>query len=131
MLYTWIIVPQGSGGGFQILKNSAASELKLYLVVLCFPQWKFILGFNLNLVINPQGFLDSFGLENYFVFPSNLRHLRIGGCFLTKEMTANIARLKKLESLTLRGEISLGGNKVPLLGRHKCGVPCTQILYTL
>ncbi|KAK6787287.1 hypothetical protein RDI58_015812 [Solanum bulbocastanum] len=58
---------------------------------------------SLNLVISPRGFLDSSGWESYFVFPSNLRHLRIGGCFLTKEMILNIARLKKLESLTLDG----------------------------
>ncbi|XP_015168438.1 putative late blight resistance protein homolog R1A-10 [Solanum tuberosum] len=63
---------------------------------------------SLNLVINPRGFFDSVGWESYFVFPSNLRHLSIGGCFLTKEMTLNIARLKKLESLTLRGGFPLG-----------------------
>ncbi|KAH0658994.1 hypothetical protein KY285_027545 [Solanum tuberosum] len=58
---------------------------------------------SLNLVISPRGFLDSVGWESYFVFPSNLRHLYIGGCFLTKEMILNIARLKKLQSLTLYG----------------------------
>ncbi|KAK6787280.1 hypothetical protein RDI58_015805 [Solanum bulbocastanum] len=58
---------------------------------------------SLDLVISPLGFLDSVGWESYFVFPSNLRHLRIGGCFLTKEMILNIARLKKLQSLTLEG----------------------------
>ncbi|KAK6787285.1 hypothetical protein RDI58_015810 [Solanum bulbocastanum] len=58
---------------------------------------------SLNLVISPREFLGSVGWESYFVFPSNLRHLRIGGCFLTKEMILNIARLKKLQSLTLEG----------------------------
>ncbi|KAK6787273.1 hypothetical protein RDI58_015798 [Solanum bulbocastanum] len=61
---------------------------------------------SLNLVISPRGFLGSVGWESYFVFPSNLRHLCIGGCFLTKEMIINIARLKKLQSLTLEGGFS-------------------------
>ncbi|KAF3637488.1 hypothetical protein FXO38_23684 [Capsicum annuum] len=43
------------------------------------------------------------GWENYFVFPSNLRYLSIAGCFLTEEMVLSIARLKKLENLTLKG----------------------------
>uniref|UniRef100_M1A2J4 NBS-coding resistance gene analog n=1 Tax=Solanum tuberosum TaxID=4113 RepID=M1A2J4_SOLTU len=42
-----------------------------------------------------------FGWERNFVFPSNLRHLNLRGCFLTEEMVLNIARLKKLESLKL------------------------------
>ncbi|KAH0662595.1 hypothetical protein KY284_027526 [Solanum tuberosum] len=58
---------------------------------------------SLNLVINPQGFWDSVGWESNLVFPSNLKELCIGGCFITEEMVLNIARLKKLESLTLEG----------------------------
>ncbi|KAH0749308.1 hypothetical protein KY290_028540 [Solanum tuberosum] len=50
----------------------------------------------------------SVGWERYFVLPSNLRHLCIGGCFLTKEMILNIARLKKLESLKLGWGFPLG-----------------------
>ncbi|KAG5603421.1 hypothetical protein H5410_034791 [Solanum commersonii] len=44
---------------------------------------------------------DTYGWERYFVFPSNLRHLCLAGCFLTEEMVLNIARLKKLETLRL------------------------------
>ncbi|KAK6787301.1 hypothetical protein RDI58_015826 [Solanum bulbocastanum] len=44
---------------------------------------------------------NSVGWERYFVFPSNLRHLDLAGCFLMEEMVLNIARLKKLESLKL------------------------------
>uniref|UniRef100_K4C7A9 Disease resistance protein winged helix domain-containing protein n=1 Tax=Solanum lycopersicum TaxID=4081 RepID=K4C7A9_SOLLC len=58
---------------------------------------------SLNLIISPRGFFDSVGWESYFVFPSNLRDLCIGGCFLTKEMILNLARLEKLESFTLEG----------------------------
>ncbi|KAM3323946.1 hypothetical protein P3S67_005097 [Capsicum chacoense] len=50
-----------------------------------------------------MGFWDSVGWESYFVFPSNLRYLSIAGCFLTEEMVLSIARLKKLENLTLKG----------------------------
>ncbi|KAG5601812.1 hypothetical protein H5410_033182 [Solanum commersonii] len=46
-------------------------------------------------------FWDTYGWERYFVFPSNLRHLCLAGCFLTEEMVLNIARLKKLETLRL------------------------------
>ncbi|XP_055831683.1 putative late blight resistance protein homolog R1C-3 [Solanum dulcamara] len=63
---------------------------------------------SVNLVISYKGFWDSVGWESYFVFPSNLRHLLIGGCFLTEEMVLNIARLKKLESLTIEGGFPWG-----------------------
>ncbi|KAG5601790.1 hypothetical protein H5410_033160 [Solanum commersonii] len=53
------------------------------------------LKFSLNKVFN------SVGWERYFVFPSNIRHLYLGGCFLMEDMVLNIARLKKLESLKL------------------------------
>uniref|UniRef100_M1A2J5 NBS-coding resistance gene analog n=1 Tax=Solanum tuberosum TaxID=4113 RepID=M1A2J5_SOLTU len=53
------------------------------------------LTFSLNRVFK------SVGWERNFVFPSNLRHLNLRGCFLTEEMVLNIARLKKLESLKL------------------------------
>ncbi|XP_015168418.1 putative late blight resistance protein homolog R1B-12 [Solanum tuberosum] len=46
-------------------------------------------------------FWDTYGWERYFVFPPNLRHLCLAGCFLTEEMILNIARLKKLETLRL------------------------------
>ncbi|KAK6787293.1 hypothetical protein RDI58_015818 [Solanum bulbocastanum] len=48
-------------------------------------------------------FWDSVGWESYFVFSSNLRDLSLNGCFLMKEMVSNIARLRKLESLKLKG----------------------------
>ncbi|XP_049391850.1 putative late blight resistance protein homolog R1B-12 [Solanum stenotomum] len=46
-------------------------------------------------------FWNTYGWESYFVFPPNLRHLCLTGCFLTEEMVLNIARLKKLETLRL------------------------------
>ncbi|XP_049406291.1 putative late blight resistance protein homolog R1B-23 [Solanum stenotomum] len=58
---------------------------------------------SLHLVISYKGFWDRVGWENYFVFPSNLRRLFIGGYFLTEEMMVRIAKLRKLESLTLTG----------------------------
>ncbi|KAJ8560181.1 hypothetical protein K7X08_004239 [Anisodus acutangulus] len=58
---------------------------------------------SLDLVISPWSLWDSVGWESYFVFPSNLKELCIAGCFLTKRMVLSIARLKKLESLTLQG----------------------------
>ncbi|XP_015078104.1 putative late blight resistance protein homolog R1C-3 [Solanum pennellii] len=55
----------------------------------------------LSLKFSLMGLFNSVGWERYFVFPSNLRHLELAGCFLTEEMVLNIARLKKLESLKL------------------------------
>ncbi|XP_009622003.1 putative late blight resistance protein homolog R1C-3 isoform X1 [Nicotiana tomentosiformis] len=63
---------------------------------------------SLDLVISPKGFWNSVGWESYFVLPSNLRHLCIGGCFLTEEMVSNIARLQRLESLRLEIGFPLG-----------------------
>ncbi|KAH0749311.1 hypothetical protein KY290_028543 [Solanum tuberosum] len=63
---------------------------------------------SLYLHIYLPNFYVSFGWERYFVFPSNLRHLNFSGCVLTEEMVLNIARLKNLESLTLKGGIPLG-----------------------
>ncbi|KAH0749316.1 hypothetical protein KY290_028548 [Solanum tuberosum] len=52
---------------------------------------------------------DSVGRwESYCVFPPNLRHLRLAGCFLTEQMILNIARLENLESLKLELGIPLG-----------------------
>ncbi|KAG5601807.1 hypothetical protein H5410_033177 [Solanum commersonii] len=56
-----------------------------------------------SLVATYMGFWDSVGWESYFVFPSNLKHMCVSGDFLTEEMVLNIARLKKLESLPLKG----------------------------
>ncbi|KAG5603431.1 hypothetical protein H5410_034801 [Solanum commersonii] len=56
---------------------------------------------SLSVVFSLAKFYNSVGWERYFVFPSNLRHLYLRGCFLTEEMVLNIARLKKLESLKL------------------------------
>ncbi|WMV34876.1 hypothetical protein MTR67_028261 [Solanum verrucosum] len=56
---------------------------------------------SLSLEFSLVKLFNSAGWERYFVFPSNLRHLYLGGCFLTEEMVLNIARLKKLESLKL------------------------------
>ncbi|KAH0662601.1 hypothetical protein KY284_027532 [Solanum tuberosum] len=63
---------------------------------------------SLDLIISYKGFWDSVGWESYFVFPSNLRHLSLSGCFLTEKMVSNIARLKKLEKLSLAGGFPLG-----------------------
>ncbi|KAH0658982.1 hypothetical protein KY285_027532 [Solanum tuberosum] len=63
---------------------------------------------SLFLHIYLPNFIVSFGWERYFVFPSNLRHLNFSGCVLTEEMVLNIARLKKLESLTLQGGFPFG-----------------------
>ncbi|PHT60550.1 hypothetical protein CQW23_02913 [Capsicum baccatum] len=57
---------------------------------------------SLDLVVRYMGFGDPVGRDNYLVFPSNLRLLCIGGCFSTKKMILNIARLKNLERLTLK-----------------------------
>ncbi|KAH0659001.1 hypothetical protein KY285_029265 [Solanum tuberosum] len=56
---------------------------------------------SVSLVFSLMELFNSVGWERYFVFPSNLRHLDLGGFFLTEEMVLNIARLKKLESLKL------------------------------
>ncbi|KAK6787289.1 hypothetical protein RDI58_015814 [Solanum bulbocastanum] len=66
---------------------------------------------SLFLHIYLPNFCVSFGWERYFVFPSNLRHLNFSGCVLTEEMVLNIARLKKLESLTLKGGSPFGGSE--------------------
>ncbi|KAH0658975.1 hypothetical protein KY285_027524 [Solanum tuberosum] len=58
---------------------------------------------SLSLVTSYKEFWDSVGWESYFVLPSNTRRLYLGGCFLTEGMVSNIARLKKLESLTIKG----------------------------
>ncbi|CAN4099977.1 unnamed protein product [Withania somnifera] len=65
---------------------------------------------SLRLVISYRGYWDSVGWESYFVFPSNLWHLEISGCFLTEKMVLNIARLKRLEILTLMGGFPLALN---------------------
>ncbi|KAK6787278.1 hypothetical protein RDI58_015803 [Solanum bulbocastanum] len=57
----------------------------------------------LSLVTSYTKFWDSVGWESYFVLPSNITRLYLGGCFLTEGMVSNIARLKKLESLTIKG----------------------------
>ncbi|KAG5601782.1 hypothetical protein H5410_033152 [Solanum commersonii] len=56
----------------------------------------------LSLVTSYKEFWDSVGWESCFVLPSNIRRLYLGGCFLTEGMVSNIARLKKLESLTIK-----------------------------
>ncbi|KAF3644979.1 putative late blight resistance protein -like protein R1B-16-like [Capsicum annuum] len=63
---------------------------------------------SLDLVVRYMGFGDPVGRDNYLVFPSNLRLLCIGGCFSTKKMILNIARLKNLERLTLKREFPWG-----------------------
>uniref|UniRef100_A0A1S3Y840 Late blight resistance protein homolog R1C-3 n=1 Tax=Nicotiana tabacum TaxID=4097 RepID=A0A1S3Y840_TOBAC len=50
----------------------------------------------------------SVGWESYFVFPSNLKNLRIRHFSITKELTSNIARLQKLEKLKIIWGLLLG-----------------------
>ncbi|PHU30086.1 hypothetical protein BC332_02179 [Capsicum chinense] len=63
---------------------------------------------SLDLVVRYMGFGDPVGRDNYLVFPSNLRLLCIGGCFSTKKVILNFARLKNLERLTLKREFPWG-----------------------
>ncbi|KAL3366285.1 hypothetical protein AABB24_011111 [Solanum stoloniferum] len=56
---------------------------------------------SLSLELSSLKFWDSVGWKSNFVFPQNLRHLYFAGCFLREGMVSNIARLRKLESLTL------------------------------
>nr|XP_016501563.1 PREDICTED: late blight resistance protein R1-A-like [Nicotiana tabacum] len=50
----------------------------------------------------------SVGWESYFVFPSNLRNLWLRNFSIMKELTSNIARLQKLESLKIIRGLLLG-----------------------
>ncbi|XP_049365648.1 putative late blight resistance protein homolog R1B-16 [Solanum verrucosum] len=56
---------------------------------------------SVSLMFSFNKVFNSVGWERYFVFPSNIRHLFLFSCFFTEDMVLNIARLKKLESLTL------------------------------
>ncbi|KAH0660657.1 hypothetical protein KY285_027552 [Solanum tuberosum] len=61
----------------------------------------------LSVDLSVMNFRQSVGWERNYVFPSNLRQLHLASYFLTEEMVLSIARLKKLEILTLKGGVRL------------------------